>query len=116
MIILVKSSRIIHALDGLLSRHQASRDTTFSAPTAVRIIMIIVINEQRESESLGSKRPEREANQWPPSSTEVKKVGIATVYGPDGRGSIPGKGKRFVFSSPQRPYRLWGPLSLLTNV
>jgi hypothetical protein len=39
-------------------------------------------------------------------------VGIGTGYGVDGRGSIPGKGKRFV-SSPQCPDRLWGPPILL---
>jgi hypothetical protein len=42
-------------------------------------------------------------------------VGIATgLYGLEDRGSIPGRGKRF-FSSPQRPDRLWGPSSLLSN-
>jgi hypothetical protein len=41
-------------------------------------------------------------------------VGLATGYGLDGRGSFPGRGKRFV-SSPQRPDRLWGPPSHLTN-
>jgi hypothetical protein len=40
--------------------------------------------------------------------------GIATGYGLDGRGSIPGRGKR-LFSTPQRPDRLWGPPSLLPN-
>jgi hypothetical protein len=44
-------------------------------------------------------------------------VGIATRLrdgGPNSsRGSIPGGGKRL--SSPQRPDRLWGPLSLLSN-
>jgi hypothetical protein len=41
-------------------------------------------------------------------------VGIATGYGLDGQGSIPGRCKRF-FSSSQRPDRLWGlpsPLSI----
>jgi hypothetical protein len=41
-------------------------------------------------------------------------VGIATGYSLDGRGSIPGRGKRFS-STPQRPYRLWGPFSLISN-
>jgi hypothetical protein len=41
-------------------------------------------------------------------------VGNATSYELDGRGSIPGRAKRF-FSSPQRPDRLWSPLSLLHN-
>jgi hypothetical protein len=40
--------------------------------------------------------------------------GIATYYGLDGRGSIPGRGKRFS-SIPHRPVRLWGLPSLLTN-
>jgi hypothetical protein len=35
-------------------------------------------------------------------------------YGLDGRDSIPGRDKRFV-STPQRPDRLWGPPSLLSN-
>jgi hypothetical protein len=35
-------------------------------------------------------------------------------YGLDDRDSIPGRAKRF-FSSPQCPYRLWGPPSLLSN-
>jgi hypothetical protein len=37
----------------------------------------------------------------------------ATGNGLDGRGSIPGMGK--IFSSPQRPDRVWGPPSLLSN-
>jgi hypothetical protein len=37
-------------------------------------------------------------------------VGIETGYGLDGRGSIPDRGKRFVFSTPQRPDRLRSPL------
>jgi hypothetical protein len=41
-------------------------------------------------------------------------VGIVTGYRLDGRGSIPGRGKIF-FSSPQRPDRLLGPPSLLSN-
>jgi hypothetical protein len=41
-------------------------------------------------------------------------VGIATVYGLDDRSSILGRGKRFTFSS-QRPDRLRGPPSLLSN-
>jgi hypothetical protein len=35
-------------------------------------------------------------------------------YGLDGQGSIPDKGKKFVFI-PQSPDRLWGPPSLLSN-
>jgi hypothetical protein len=35
-------------------------------------------------------------------------------YGLDGRGLIPDKGKR-ILSTPQRPYRLRGPSSLLFN-
>jgi hypothetical protein len=41
-------------------------------------------------------------------------VGIAMGYRMDGRGSIPDTGKT-LFSSPQRPDRLWGPPSLLSN-
>jgi hypothetical protein len=41
-------------------------------------------------------------------------VGIATGYGPDGRGSISGRGKKFS-STPHRPDWLWGPPSLLPN-
>jgi hypothetical protein len=41
-------------------------------------------------------------------------VGIATIYGVDGRGSIPCRGKRFV-STPQLPDQLWGPPSLLSS-
>jgi hypothetical protein len=41
-------------------------------------------------------------------------VGIATDYGLDGRGSIPGRGKRFL-PIPQRPDQLWGPPSLFSN-
>jgi hypothetical protein len=46
-------------------------------------------------------------------------AGIAkSVYrwtkGPEGRGSFPSSGSRF-FSFPQRPGRLWGPPSLLSN-
>jgi hypothetical protein len=41
-------------------------------------------------------------------------VGIAMGYGLDGRGSIPGRSKRF-FSFPQCPDRLWGQPSLLSN-
>jgi hypothetical protein len=41
-------------------------------------------------------------------------VGTATGYGLDGWGSISSRGKRF-FSTPQRPDRLWGPPSLLSN-
>jgi hypothetical protein len=44
----------------------------------------------------------------------LNSVGIATGYGLDTRGSIPGKGKRF-FSTPQRPDMLWGSPSLLLN-
>jgi hypothetical protein len=35
-------------------------------------------------------------------------VNIKTGYGLDGRGSIPGRGKRF-FCFPQRPDGLWSP-------
>jgi hypothetical protein len=41
-------------------------------------------------------------------------VGIATDYGVDSRCTIAGRDNRFLFT-PQRPYRLWGPLSLLSN-
>jgi hypothetical protein len=41
-------------------------------------------------------------------------VGIATVYGLDGWGSIRGRGKRF-FTIPQRQNRLWGPPGLASN-
>jgi hypothetical protein len=41
-------------------------------------------------------------------------VGILTDYGVDGRGSIPGKSKRFP-SIPHRPDRLWDPPSLIFN-
>jgi hypothetical protein len=41
-------------------------------------------------------------------------VGTVMDYWLDGRGSIPGRGKRF-FSTPQWPHRLWAPLSLLTT-
>jgi hypothetical protein len=40
-------------------------------------------------------------------------VGIATSYGQDDLGSIPGMTR--CFSSPQRPDWLWGPPSLLPN-
>jgi hypothetical protein len=35
-------------------------------------------------------------------------------YRLDDRSSISGRGKR-IFSTPQRPHRLWGPPSLLSN-
>jgi hypothetical protein len=38
----------------------------------------------------------------------------ATCYGLDSRGSIPGRGKLFLFY-PQRPDWLWGPPNLLFN-
>jgi hypothetical protein len=41
-------------------------------------------------------------------------VGTATGYGLKGRVSIPDRGKNF-FSTPQRPDRLRGPLSLLSS-
>jgi hypothetical protein len=41
-------------------------------------------------------------------------VGIATDYGLEGRGSIPGRVRRFS-SSPQRLDQLWSTLSLLLN-
>jgi hypothetical protein len=41
-------------------------------------------------------------------------AGIATGYGLDGRGSIPGRGKRSV-STPQLSDRPWSPPSLLHN-
>jgi hypothetical protein len=41
-------------------------------------------------------------------------VNTATGYRLGGRGSIPGRGKRF-FSNPQRLDRLWGPPSILCN-
>jgi hypothetical protein len=40
--------------------------------------------------------------------------GIATGFGLDGQGSLPGRSKKF-FSTPQRPDQLWGPPSLLCN-
>ena len=39
-------------------------------------------------------------------------VGIAISYGLDGRGSNPGRSRRFCFS-PKRPEWPWGPLNLL---
>jgi hypothetical protein len=41
-------------------------------------------------------------------------VGISTGFELGGRGWIPGRGKKFLFSS-QCPDRLWGPPSLLSN-
>jgi hypothetical protein len=41
-------------------------------------------------------------------------VGRATDYGLDGRASIPGRGRRFSYTS-QRPDWLWVPSSLLSN-
>jgi hypothetical protein len=41
-----------------------------------------------------------------------RSVGTTKGYGLDGRGSIPGRGKKFC-SAPQLPGRLWGPPSLL---
>jgi hypothetical protein len=41
-------------------------------------------------------------------------VGTATGYELDGMGTIPGRGNQF-FSSPQGPYGLWDPPSLLSN-
>jgi hypothetical protein len=41
-----------------------------------------------------------------PCMSRNRSIGVATSCGLDGRGSVPGRGKRF-FSSPQR--RLWGP-------
>jgi hypothetical protein len=43
----------------------------------------------------------------------IAQVSITMGYGLDGPGSIPGS-VRFL-SSPQRPDRLWGPPSLLSN-
>jgi hypothetical protein len=40
--------------------------------------------------------------------------GIATGYGLDGRGSVPGRGK-ICFSIPKHSDRLWGPPSVLFN-
>jgi hypothetical protein len=40
-------------------------------------------------------------------------VGLVTGYGIDGLGSIPSRA--ILFFSPQRPDRLWGPSSLLSN-
>jgi hypothetical protein len=57
---------------------------------------------------------------WPISSvkyvfsTRDSSVSIETGYGMDGKGSIPGRGRRFLCSQ-QRPDRLWGPPSLLSN-
>jgi hypothetical protein len=44
----------------------------------------------------------------------VSSIGLAMGYGLGGRGSIPGRGKRFI-STPQRPHRLWGLPSVLSN-
>jgi hypothetical protein len=41
-------------------------------------------------------------------------VDIARSYGLEDQCCIHGRGKRF-FSTPQRPVRLWGPPSLLSN-
>jgi hypothetical protein len=38
-------------------------------------------------------------------------IGIVTGYALDARGSIPGRGERFFFSS-WRPHQLWDPPSL----
>jgi hypothetical protein len=42
-------------------------------------------------------------------------VGIATDYGLDGWGLIPGRGKK-LFSTPQCPDRFWDPPRLLPNM
>jgi hypothetical protein len=41
-------------------------------------------------------------------------VGVATRYGLDGRGSVPSMSKS-VFSSPQRPNKLWDHPSVLLS-
>jgi hypothetical protein len=46
---------------------------------------------------------------WTP--WEDSRVITATGYEPAASGSIPERGKKY-FSTPQRPYRLWGPFCL----
>jgi hypothetical protein len=46
--------------------------------------------------------------------TRDSSVGIVTGYRLDGRGLFPGRAKKFI-STPQRPDRLWGSPSLLSN-
>lgn len=46
--------------------------------------------------------------------TPLFRDAIAMGYEPDGRDSIPERGKR-LFSTPQRPDQLWAPPSLLLN-
>jgi hypothetical protein len=41
-------------------------------------------------------------------------IDTATSSRLDGRASVPGSGK-ILFSSPQRPNRLWGPMNFLSN-
>jgi hypothetical protein len=48
--------------------------------------------------------------------SRVSSVGIAIGHGLDGRGSVPGRSKRF-FSSPQHPDRIWAhPASYTVGV
>jgi hypothetical protein len=49
-----------------------------------------------------------------PGEYRDSSVAIATVYGIDGRGSVPRLGKT-ICSTLQRPDYLWGQLSLLSN-
>jgi hypothetical protein len=69
-----------------------------------------------EDSFLDAKRPERGAAHLVPSLRRAAKPQLATGYGLDDRGvgvRVP-VGSR-IFSSPRRPDRLWGPISLLTN-
>jgi hypothetical protein len=54
------------------------------------------------------------SNYLAPNIIYMSGAGVAAGYGLDGRGYIPDKGKWFL-STPQPPYRLWGPLNLLSN-
>jgi hypothetical protein len=73
-----------------------------SVSVELTTVLILLIQCIYEISSLGSAR-----TLW--CHMIIMEVGIAT-----GRGSIPGRDRRFL-STPQHPDRLWGPPSLLFN-
>jgi hypothetical protein len=113
---LTSGNACYHSVQGVMSSRLLSKNAEIRIYTYKTIILPVALYWcETWSLILGEEHRLRvfknEALRKSAMSDGDTSVGIATYYGLDGRGLIPGWGKGYLYS-PQRPYRLWGSLTL----